>query len=86
MAVNCCNVPKGMDAFVGVTAMEIKVALVTVSVTLEERLPEVAEMVEVPGVSPFASPGAPFTLILATDGFDEAQFTDDVMLCVLPSV
>jgi len=86
VAVNCCSVPSGIDAFAGVTVIETKIALVTVRVALEERLPEDAEIVEVPGASPFASPSAPFTLMLATDGFDETQLTDDVMFCVLPSV
>ncbi len=34
VAVNCCTVPRGMDAFTGVTAIETRVALVTVRVAL----------------------------------------------------
>ena len=86
VAVNCCKVPSGRDGFVGVTAMETKVALVTVKAALEGRLPEAAEMVETPGAMPFVSPGTPFMLMVATDGFEEVQVTNAVMFCVLPSV
>src|SRR5208282_2456849 len=51
VAVNCCNVPRGMDAFAGVTAIETKVALI----------------MEVPAALPIARPGTPFTLMLATE-------------------
>ena len=86
VAVNCCNVPKGMDAFAGVTAIETRVALVTVRMALDETLPEVAVIVEVPAAIPIASPGAPFTLMLATERFPEVHCTDAVTFCMLPSV
>ena len=56
VAVNCCTVPRGMPAIMGVTLMEVRVALVTVSSTLWETPPEVAVMVEVPAVNPMARP------------------------------
>jgi hypothetical protein len=86
VAVNCCKVPSGNDAVTGVTAMEVKVAFVTVNTALEEILPEIAVMVEVPGAFAFASPGAPFTLIPATEVFAETHCTDLVRFCVLPFV
>jgi len=86
VAVNCCKVPSGRDAFAGVTAIDVKVALVTVSTALDETLPEVAVMFATPGASPFASPGAPFTLMPATEGLAEAHCTNVVRFCVVPSV
>jgi len=86
VAVNCCTVPSGMDAFTGVTAIETKVALVTVKMALEEMLPELAVIVELPADNPIASPGTPFTLMLATERFPDVHCTDPVTFCVLPSV
>src|SRR2546422_11648394 len=42
VAVNCCFVPFAMLGFVGVTAIEVRVAAVTVSVVLPEAPPKVA--------------------------------------------
>ncbi len=86
VAVNCCKVPSGRDAFTGVTAMELRVAFVTVKIAPAETLPAVAVIVDVPEARPFASPIAPLTLMLATDGLDEVHWTDDVRFCVLLSV
>jgi len=86
VAVNCCNVPSGSDALAGETAMEFKVALVMVSVALEETAPEVAVMVATPGAIPIASPRAPFTLMVAAEALAEAHCTDVVKFCMLPSV
>ena len=58
------------------TAMDVTVALVTVKVVLEETLPEAAVMMDVPAANPMASPGAPFTSMLATVGFPEVHCTD----------
>ena len=80
VAVNCCRVPSGIEGAVGVTAMEVTVAFVTVRVAVEETLPEVAVIVELPETNPMASPGAPFTLMLATVGFPEVHCTEPVML------
>ena len=66
--------------------MDVTVALVTVKVVLEETLPEAAVMMDVPAANPMASPGAPFTLMLATVGFPEVHCTEPVMFSVLPSV
>ena len=42
VAVNCCNVPSGIDGFAGVTVIEVNVAFVTVSIALAEMDPELA--------------------------------------------
>jgi hypothetical protein len=86
VAVNCCKVPRGMDALAGLTAIDTKVALVMVRVALEEMLPEVAVMVEVPGAMPIARPGTPLTLMVATERFPDVHCTDAVRFCVLLSV
>jgi hypothetical protein len=86
VAVNCCTVPSGMDAFTGVTAIETRVALVTVRMALELMLPEDAVIVELPAANPIASPGTPFTFMLATERFVEVHCTDPVTFCMLPSV
>lgn len=86
IAVNCCNVPSGMDGLVGVTAIEVTVAPVTVKVAFAKTLPEVAVITDVPAASPMARPGAPFTLILATEGFPEVHCTEPVTFCTLPSL
>jgi len=86
VAVNCCTVPSGMETLTGVTTIETRKALVTVSDAVPETLPEVAEMIVVPAASAFANPGAPFKLMLATDGLEDVQVTDEVMFWELPSV
>ncbi len=54
MAVNCWVVPLAMLGLAGVTARDTSVALVTVSVVLPEVLPDVAVMVVLPAVFPYA--------------------------------
>jgi len=86
VAVNCVVVPCAIETVAGVTAIEANAALVTVRFVLEEMLPEVAEIDEVPIAIPTASPGVPFMLMPATEGLDEAHSTVAVRFCVLPSV
>lgn len=86
VAVNCCKVPSGIDGFVGVTAIEVTVAPVTVNVALAKMLPDAAVMVDDPAATPCASPGAPFTLIVATARLLELHCTEPVTFCVLPSL
>lgn len=75
VAVNCSTVARGMDALAAVTSTELRVALVTVNVAVEEMLPEAAVIVELPCASPMVRPDAPFTLTPATDAFDEVHCT-----------
>lgn len=85
IAVNCCKVPKEIDGLAGVTAIEVTLALVTVSVAPEEMLPEAAVIAELPAAMPMARPGTPLALMLAAAGFAEVHCTELVMFCVLPS-
>ena len=45
MATNCCLVPMAMLGLAGVTAMDARVALVTVNVVVPEMPPDVAVIV-----------------------------------------
>jgi hypothetical protein len=89
-ALNCNSTPRGIEGFAGVTAMEVTVALVTVSVAVPETGPEgevpVAVIVVVPAIKPKTVPFVGIvSLMEATVGEDEVQFTVLVMFCVLPS-
>jgi hypothetical protein len=85
-ALNCCNTPRGIEEFAGVTTIEISVALVTVSVAVPEMAPDAARMVVVPAVRPRTVPLVGIeSLIEPTAGADEVQVTLLVMFCVLPS-
>jgi hypothetical protein len=82
VAVNCTVVPAVAVGVAGVTAMDFKVAAVTVSVVLPETPPDVAEIVELPAATAVATPEA---LIVAVAGVPEAHVTDAVMFFVLLS-
>ena len=82
MAVNCCVLPTVTVGFAGVTAIENRVAAVTVIVVDPLTLHEVAEIVEVPAFKAEAKPPA-FTVAVAV--LDEAQATLPVRFCVLLS-
>jgi hypothetical protein len=81
-------VPRDKTASAGVIAIETKVALVTMTVSLavEEMLPDLAEIVESPGDNPLAKPVMSPTLMLATATFPEVQLTDEVISCWVPSL
>jgi hypothetical protein len=84
VAVNCCVVPKAIDAEFGVTAMETSVAALTVSVVVPwiEVAESLAVMVTLPGLTEVASPFDPAPLeILATVASDELQVADWVRSC-----
>ena len=72
VAVNCWVAPPGTLGLAGVTAMEDRVAEVTVRVVLPATVPEVAVMVVVPAEAAVARP---VLLTVATDGLDEVQVT-----------
>lgn len=71
-----------MLGLAGVTAMDCRVAGVTVSVMLPVIVPDVAEMTEVPAVTPAARPAV---LMLATVVVAEDQVTEAVTSFVVPS-
>jgi hypothetical protein len=92
-AINCRVAPTGMLRSVGkeenskgkgfgVTAMEDRVAGVTVRVVLPEILPEVAVMVAVPAVRAVARP---LLLTVASEVLDEVQVTWVVISWLVPS-
>jgi hypothetical protein len=68
--VNCCVAPLVIEEFAGVTAIDCKVAAVTVSPVDPTMDEEVAEMVDVPTAVPVARPVA---VIVALAGFDEVH-------------
>jgi hypothetical protein len=70
IAVNGCNIPRGMDALAGVTAMVVNVALMTVSKAFPEIVPTAAVMVAVPSALVVASPP---DAIVAVPKFEELQ-------------
>ena len=71
-----------MLGLAGVTAMEDRVAEVTVRVVFPETLPEVAVMVAVPAATGMARP---LLLTVATDVLEEAQVTWLVISWLVPS-
>ena len=81
--MNCWFVPNAIDGFAGVTAIETRAALVTVSVVDPLTVPELAVIVVVPVPVAVASPALE---IVATACKEEPQVTVPVMFCVLPSV
>ena len=83
VAVNCWVSPLAIDGFAGVTAMDTRVAAVTVSVVEPLTLPDVALMVEVPVATAVASPPA---VMVATLVVAELHVAVLVRSCWLESV
>ena len=85
VAVNCCDAPVWIDGFVGATAIDVSVTVAawTVRVVLPVTVPRVARIVEVPAVTPVASPAV---VIVAKAVFVELHVTWLVIFCVLPSL
>ena len=87
MAVNCCVVPLAMEGVAGVTAMDTRLAAVTVRMVEPETLPRVALIVVLPALLPVASPSLLRALeMLATAGAEEAQVTEAVRSWVVLSL
>jgi hypothetical protein len=79
--VNCFVVPTAVAEFAGVTAIDIRVAAVTVSDALPLTVPDVAVMEVAPVPTLVANP---LGFTVATDSDEEDQLTDGSS-CVLPS-
>ena len=79
--MNCCVALDAKVAGLGVTAIDVTVAAVTVSEALPVTPLCAAEMVVVPAATPVARPEA---LIVATEVFAEVHVTDVVTLPVVP--
>ena len=81
VATNCFEAPIGMVEFAGVTAIETKLAPVTVIAALPVIDPTVAFTLPVPPATPAASPEES---TVTTPGVEDDQLTE-VKVCVLPS-
>ena len=85
--MNCCVVPKAIEAFAGDKAIEDNAAALTVSVVEPEMAPDIAVMVVCPVLTLVASPLVPAVLLMvAIVKMLDVQVTVPVMFCVLPSV
>ena len=82
VAVNCCVFPAAILGLTGVTAMEDKVAAVTVRVAVPDLPLKVAVMVAEPAATPVARP---LLLIVATDVGKALQVTCVVIFLLVPS-
>jgi len=83
VAVNCWLVPAATDAVPGLTAIDRSSGAVTAMLVELVTVPELALILAVPIAVPITSPPA-FTS--ATEGASEAQVTEAVTSCLLPSV
>jgi hypothetical protein len=82
LAANCCVVPSGMDAAVGVTVSETSDGGPTVNKDDAEMEPELAVMVAVPIAFALASPA----LVTLATLLEEPHVTEPVRSCVPPLV
>ena len=81
--MNCRVVPLAVDGFAGVTAIDDKVAAVTVRIVDPVTPPRVAEMVEVPTPTALERPWLPAAFeIVAAGVLDDAHVTVVVRFCV----
>ena len=86
IALNCCAVPLAMLGIAGMTAMDTRVAPVTVNVVAPEMPPNVAVIVVLPAADELANPReAAALLTVATPGLEEPQVTEVVRFCVVLS-
>ena len=86
MAKNCRVDPTVTLGLLGITAMDCKVALLTVKGVLADTLPDVAETVMLPTATAEAKPLEPGALLsVATAVSVEPQVTELVRFCVVLS-
>lgn len=83
MAVNCWLVPSAIEGFAGVTAIDTKVAGVTVRLLDPLIAPDVALMLAFPTATAFTSPVLETVAVAAEE---ELQVAVLVRSCVLPSL
>ena len=86
--MNCTVRPMAMLGLAGVTAIDCKIAAVTVNIVLPDLIPEVAVMTEVPTPTPVARPlvARPLGFTIATPIVPDDQVTDAVISTDVPSV
>lgn len=86
-AANSWDDPKAIEGLLGVTAIEVRVAVVTVRFVVPLIPANAAETVVLPGATPFATPALSAELLtVATDGVEEVQVTADVRSNCWPSL
>lgn len=86
-AANSCDDPSLMLGLLGVTAIEVKVAVVTVSVVVALIPANAAETVLLPVATPVTTPAVSAELLtVATDGVDDVHATADVRSNCWPSL
>ena len=83
VAVNCCVRPLATEGLAGVTAMDFRVAAVTVSTVDPTIDPDVALMVLVPTATAVAIPAEPMVAVAVVP---DAHVTEAVRFCVLLSL
>jgi hypothetical protein len=87
VATKFCVAPLAMETVAGVTAIETRVAAVTVSVVMPTMAPLVAEIMVVPSATAFASPWEAAALeIVAVPIVADTQVAVAVRSCVVASL
>lgn len=82
--MNCCVLPLAIEGLGGVTAIDTKVAGVTVRLVEPKILPEIAE-ISVIGTSVLRAVARPAGLIVAVASTDDTHVTEEVRFLVLES-
>jgi len=84
-AMNCCEAFTEIDALPGVTAIEFRVAFVTVRAAVPTCPAKTAEIIVLPGCTPVADPAVLCALLMvAIDDFEDVQVTKPVRSCLSP--
>ena len=84
-AVNCCVCPARIEALGGVTDIEFRVAVVTLSEELLDTPANRAVIVVEPFATPVATPAVvALLLMVATPGLEEVHVAKTVRSCVSP--
>jgi hypothetical protein len=83
VAINCWVSPEVIDAVVGVTSIDFRLAYVTETVVAPLMDPDAAVMLAVPAATPVASP---VLLTVAISTSDDVQVAEFEMFLVLPSL
>jgi hypothetical protein len=87
VALNCSPVPAAITGSAGVSVMDVRLAVPTVSSVDPATAPALALMFAGPGVTAVATPCDPlWLLIVATAGVSELQSAVPVIFCVVPSL
>jgi len=86
VATKLCVLPRLIFGLPGEMPRETRVAFVTVNAAVPTCPANTAEIVDVPGAIPVATPLVPAALLtVAKEALEDVQVTADVKSCVLPS-